>query len=146
MKRKELTKIYMTISNWKNPLVSMTDTKIFQNFRSWMPAILYSSTPSPSCLWQVQFPEWERIHLATAGWPSHALSGYGNGRNSRKWYCKWIFHHAFGCTWVCRIFIHFLHERINKNENLILRWLNAVPPPTFYPTTLRQHGVSEWHR
>ena len=32
--------------------------------------------------------------------------------------------------------IHFLHERINKNENLILRWLNAVPPS---PTFTQQH-------
>ena len=34
MKQKELTKTFMTISNWKKPLVSMVYTKIFQGQRS----------------------------------------------------------------------------------------------------------------
>ena len=35
MKRKELTKTFMRISNWKNPLVSMVYTKIFQRSKGW---------------------------------------------------------------------------------------------------------------
>ena len=33
IKQKELTKTAMMILNWKNPLVSMVFTKIFQRFR-----------------------------------------------------------------------------------------------------------------
>ena len=33
VKQKELTKPFMTISYWKNPLVSMVYTKIFQRFK-----------------------------------------------------------------------------------------------------------------
>ena len=33
MNKKELTKTFMIISNWKNPLISMVYTKVFQHFK-----------------------------------------------------------------------------------------------------------------
>ena len=35
MNQKELTKIFMMISNWKNPSVSVVHTKLFQRFKGW---------------------------------------------------------------------------------------------------------------